>query len=144
MAVTLQAAKGRLQLATTPTERRQARDILAADGEFALRSPGASEPMPQELADLLDRILSAVASGTVLSISTLPEELTTTMAARQIGVSRPTLMRMIRDGEIPTRQVGTHHRLKTADVLAAKRARLESQRRAFDELRELEDQLGQP
>jgi excisionase family DNA binding protein len=85
----------------------------------------------------------SVAGGATVSIGALPEELTTTVAAKQLGVSRPTLMRMIQGGEIESRLAGTHHRVRTADVLAVKRARLERQRKAFDELRELEDQLDQ-
>jgi len=132
MTVTLGTEGGRLRLAATPTERRQAQQVLCDD----------SSALPDELAGLVKQVLSAVAAGTPVSLSTLPDELTTTMAARQLGVSRPTLMRMIRDGELTARLVGTHHRLATADVLAAKRQRLARQRQAFDELRELEEQLA--
>ncbi|MDR2566903.1 MAG: excisionase family DNA-binding protein [Bifidobacteriaceae bacterium] len=105
--------------------------------------PDGPQALPRELAKLLQAVLGAIASGKALAIHSLPEELTTTVAAEQLGVSRPTLMRMIRDGEIPARMEGSHHRLKTADVLEAKREGLARRRRAFEELRDLEDELDQ-
>jgi excisionase family DNA binding protein len=70
----------------------------------------------------------------------MPENLTTTAAASVLGVSRPTLMKMIKRHEIPAHKVGSHSRLRTEDVLAARTARRSKQRQAFDALRALEDQ----
>jgi excisionase family DNA binding protein len=69
----------------------------------------------------------------------VPEDVTTTTAAKLLGVSRPTLMKMIAGGDLPSHKVGTHARLKADQVLAFKRARLARQRKAFDELLDLED-----
>jgi len=97
--------------------------------------------LPRELARILAKVVEVMASGGTVTIGSLPDELTTTVAAEQLGISRPTLMKLIRNGEIPAHKVGSHHRVKLGDVLAFKRARLAAQRRAFDELRQLEDQL---
>jgi len=51
------------------------------------------------------------------------------------------LMKLIRSGEVPAHKVGTHHRLKAADVMAFKRERLARQRQALDDLRALEREL---
>ena len=98
---------------------------------------------PADLAAIISKVVEVMASGGTITIGSLPKELSTNVAAEQLCVSRPTLMKMIRAGEIPAHKVGSHHRLKAADVLTVKRARLERQRRAFDELRELEDELEQ-
>jgi excisionase family DNA binding protein len=97
--------------------------------------------LPPELAGILATVVEVMARGGTVTIGSLPEELTTTVAAEQLGISRPTLMKLIRADQIPAHTVGSHHRLKLNDVLAFKRARLAEQRRAFDELRELEDEL---
>lgn len=141
MALTLDAGADRLLLATTPAERAQALEIGTT--RLMLASPDGPAPIPAELAELLTRVVSSVASGATVTIGSTPEELTTSVAARQLGVTRPTLMRMIRTGQIPAHKVGTHHRLKTTDVLEAKRQRLARQRQAFEQLRDLEDQLDQ-
>jgi excisionase family DNA binding protein len=92
--------------------------------------------MPRELGILLQRVLEAVASGTPVTVSSIPKELTTSQAAALLGVSRPTVMKMIERGDIPSRKVGSHARLQAVDVLAARRARRERQRVAFERLRD--------
>jgi excisionase family DNA binding protein len=143
MALTLEAGADRLRLAATATERAQAGQTQAEAQRLLVDSPDGPRPLPPELSKLLWAALEAIASGKALAIHSLPPELTTTVAAEQLGVSRPTLMRMIRDGEIPAHREGSHHRLNTTDVLNAKRERLARQRQAFNELRDLEDQLDQ-
>ena len=80
-------------------------------------------------------------TDTRIAFGSLPEELTTTVAAKLLGVSQPTLMKMIDRGDIPAHKVMSEHRLKTSDVRAFQKARLERQRVAFDELRTLDDEL---
>lgn len=67
-----------------------------------------------------------------------PREVTTSTAAAMLGVSRPTLMKMVKDGLLPSRKVGTHTRLLSSDVLAAKKARRARERAAFAALLEVE------
>jgi excisionase family DNA binding protein len=134
-------------LLVEPKERRQATELFETlDGHperLAVESAKRPVGLPPELAQILATVIEVMARGGSVTIGSLPEELTTTVAAEQLGISRPTLMKMIQNGEIRAHQKGTHHRLKLGDVLAAKRARLERQRKAFDELRALEDELDQ-
>lgn len=132
-------------LTVTPRQEQLARDFVEKnpDPRFTAASGRAkAKEVPAELTALLRGVLEAVARGDGVSLRTLPNELSTTVAAELLGVSRPTLMRMIRDGEITAHKVGTHHRLKLADVQDFRRARLQRQRAAFEELRRLEDELG--
>ncbi len=136
----------RTTLIARPQERSQAHDILEQAGghveslvvQDVDRKPF---PVPRELAAVIAQVIEVMARGGTVVIGSLPEELTTTVAAEQLGISRPTLMKLIKDGEIDAHMVSTHHRLKSADVLAFKRGRLERQRAAFEELRALEDEL---
>ena len=59
-----------------------------------------------------------------------------------MGVSRPTLMKLVSAGELPSHKVGTHTRLWSRDVIAFDRRRREEALRALDELRDLEAELG--
>ena len=128
-------------------ERRQATELFAtlAGHPERLAVEGAERPvgLPPELARILATVVEVMARGGTVTIGSLPEELTTTVAAEQLGISRPTLMKMIQNGEIPSHRKGSHHRLQLADVLAFKRARIERQRKAFDELRALEEELDE-
>ncbi|NDL56287.1 excisionase family DNA-binding protein [Phytoactinopolyspora mesophila] len=125
-------------------QERLARELVAQtpDPRFTAIGEETTVEVPAELGILLREVLRRVAEGGSLTLKSLPSELTTTVAAGELGVSRPTLVRMIRDGEIAAHKVGSHHRLKLADVLEFRRARLERQRAAFEELRQLEDQHG--
>lgn len=137
---------GTRRLIADETELRQARSAVEQlssrqlDHWVASPSSGTSVSLPSELSGLLTSILKTVARGGTVTIGSMPEDVTTTTAAEQLGVSRPTLMKMIAKGEIPSHKVGTHTRLKSADVTGFKRARLERQRQAFAELLDLEDQ----
>ncbi len=119
------------QVARALPHEQQRFTVIAADGEPI--------ELPGELSAVLSRILHGMAQGHTITIGTMPEELTTTAAAKLVGVSRPTLMKMIKDGEVPAHKVGTHTRLRTSDVRRLQRERQQRRRRAFDELRALED-----
>ncbi|WP_198426106.1 MULTISPECIES: helix-turn-helix domain-containing protein [Microbacterium] len=126
--------------------RAQAADLLEgapdpARLEFALTAGGGSATaVTPELNSLLLQVLRGLARGRV-SVTTLPEEVTTTVAAELVGVSRPTLMKLVRSGELPSRQVGSHTRLATGDVLALRRRRAQARREALEALRDLDDEL---
>lgn len=106
----------------------------------------ASEVLGAELVAALKATLSIISQGGHAQVIAVPKDLTTTVAARRIGVSRPTLMKLIREGKMPAHQVGTHWRVRTADVdayraqlLAAKTA---EQKAAFEKLMKLDEELG--
>lgn len=142
----------RVTLTLSETEIRQARDLEALIephrddfGQLVFDDPDHGEQIrvPRELTGLIQHLVTEIANGRVVQISSMPEELTTTVAARQLEISRTTLLKLIAAGEMPSHKVGTHARIKTADVLAFKRARLARQRAAFAELTALADELGE-
>lgn len=126
------------------------RESLAAATWFAQRntrhevelSSDAEPRISGEFAETMSSLLRAIGSGRTVTIGALPDELTTTVAAQQIGVSRPTLMKWIRDGELPAHKVGSHTRVKTSDLIALRLARANAQRQALEELLALEDRLN--
>jgi excisionase family DNA binding protein len=136
----------RESLIATARERAQAAAFVDGLDQTVQDTPSVElsdgRSLPPELTDLLHRVLHAIASGRTVTIGTLPDELTTSVAAEMLGVSRPTLMKLIREGKVASHKVGTHTRINTTDVLNFHRVRLERQRRAFDDLRALEDELG--
>ena len=132
------------RLLTTEEDARQAEGVLQQIvGPQGVLSAGHHNremtPLPREIGVLLQQVLQAVARGLTVTVTAIPAEVTTVTAAAMVGVSRPTLMRMIRDGELPAHKVGTHTRLASADVTAFIEARRARQRAAFDELRSILD-----
>ncbi|MDN4483208.1 helix-turn-helix domain-containing protein [Demequina lignilytica] len=127
-------------------ERDEAQRLV----DFLERSvPGAGGVLPLSaapdltpgFAKFLARVLHEVAEGHRVTVGTLPPELTTTVAAEQLGISRPTLMALIRGGELPAHKVGSHTRVKTKDVLEMRKRRIRKQRAALESLLKFEDEL---
>lgn len=123
----------------------QAHEMMVSRGDtrrFFVEADGGLVEIPAELSAILRDVLASLARGGAVSVSTMPELLTTTQAADLLGESRPTLMKRIRSGELESTMVGTHHRVRAADALKL-RERLHAERRARAlEFLELEDAAG--
>ncbi|WP_278315027.1 helix-turn-helix domain-containing protein [Lolliginicoccus levis] len=149
MSTTVDRGAG-IHLSLTDDELAQARRFATASADHspaaleitARFSDGASIPLPPELAHIVGQVVAAMSRGGTITIGTIPEELTTTTAATMLGISRPTLMKLIERGELPAHKVGSHTRLSSKDVLARQEQQRQAQLRAFEELRDLEDTLG--
>ena len=61
-------------------------------------------------------------------------ELTTQQAADILGVSRPTLVKLLEDGTMSFRTVGVHRRIKAADLFSYLAEERKRQDTALDEL----------
>lgn len=98
----------------------------------------SAQALPRDLGILLQQVLEAVAAGATVTVMTTPDVITTSTAAAMLGISRPTLMKIIREGGIEAHKVGTHTRIRTDDAVEFKRARRERERAAFAALLEAE------
>lgn len=108
---------------------------------ITIRINGQDVVAPPELSQFITTLLENVACGGQTNVQTLPSELTTTSAAEMIGVSRPTLIKLVRADQLRSRKVGTHLRVRTEDVLKFREDRKIQRRIAFEALREAADDL---
>lgn len=91
---------------------------------------------------MLEMILSEMAQGHAVALSPVDREVTTQKAADLLNVSRPHLIKLLEAGRIPFRKIGSHRRIRVADVLEYK-ARMDAEaERAFAELVEQAQELG--
>ncbi len=90
--------------------------------------------LPENAVRLLVDILSNMAEGNAVTLIPVHAELTTKQAADVIGVSRPFLIRLLEEGVIPHRKVGTHRRILFEDVQAYRKRVTKERENALNQL----------
>ena len=87
--------------------------------------------LTEQLHAILKQVVQALSKGQSISILTRDQEISTQQAADILGLSRPTVVRLIDDGELTAHVPGTERRkLLLADVLAY-REELRARRNRF-------------
>ena len=94
--------------AATGTARRL--EIVLSDGEHMT--------LPDDVQRALALVAREMATGNSVAVVPVHHELTTHEAAAVLHVSRPYLIRMLDEGRLPSRKVGTHRRIRFDDVMA--------------------------
>lgn len=111
----------------TDAERATLARLLPESGKGAilLRSGQKEVRLPPGVSRAVRRLLDRLAAGEAVQLVSADAELTTREAAELLGISRTYLVRLVDEGRIPAHMVGSHRRLRAADVLAYRRDREE-------------------
>ena len=135
----------------TPADARGADQALRAldrdgDTKTVVRAAGAPESsaveLPAEARALLLRILGHMANGDAVTVVPVAAEVTAQQAAEILGVSRPFVIRLVDEGKLPCRLVGTHRRIPLADLLVFKQANRAERRAIAAQLTAEAQELG--
>ena len=98
--------------------------------------------LPPEVFEVLRDVVAAMAKGQAVTIAPVHQRLTTQEAADLLGISRPTLVKLLESGDIPFEQPGRHRRVRLADVLAYRAERSVHAREALDRMVAIADESG--
>ncbi len=98
------------------------------------RNGRESIPLPGELFRVLKVAAQSLAEGRAVSLASIETQMTTTEAATFLGMSRPTLIKLVDRGDIPCTKIGRHRRLRLGDLVDYCRTRAEVRRAALDEM----------
>jgi excisionase family DNA binding protein len=107
-----------------PEDLGRLRGVLAAltkgraQGAALVGPDGGRLDLPPEVFEIFRAAVEALSQGLAITIAPHQMVLSTSEAADILGVSRPTLVRLLEAGEIPFQQPGRHRRGRLADVLA--------------------------
>ncbi len=103
----------------------------------ALLGPdGETVPLPLEAFNVLVEVAHAMRAGKAITVAPVDQSLTTQEAANFLGISRPTLVKLLESGEIAFERpaAGRHRRVRLQDVVAYQDRRRVQRRAALDEL----------
>lgn len=102
--------------------------LLGPDGQMV--------PLPLEVFRVLEAVAAAMREGKAITIAPVDQILTTQEAADFLGISRPTLVKLLESGEIAFEQpgAGRHRRVRLQDLIAYQDRRRTTRRQALDDL----------
>jgi excisionase family DNA binding protein len=135
--VALAEASSRVLAQHLPTRPADVQLRLVADGQET-----ETITVPATVVTLFLRLLREIARGHAVTLLPLHTELTTQQAAEVLNVSRPFLVRLLEDGQIPYRKVGTHRRVQLRDILTYKEHTDADRRTVLAELTAEAQRLG--
>ena len=117
---------------------------LGADGPITIANAatGQGGALPPHVADLIRQVLASYAAGRVPTVTENLVEMSPNEAADFLNVSRMYVMKLIRDGALPTRMVGNHHRIPYADLAAYREQQTARSRAGLDQLYRTDQELG--
>jgi excisionase family DNA binding protein len=108
--------------------------LLGPDGEQV--------PLPEEVYRVMVEVVATMREGKVITLVPRTQRLTTQEAADFLGISRPTLVKLLEDGKIPYDQPGRHRRILFTDLLAYTERQRVDRRAALDQMTEDADEAG--
>lgn len=117
---------------------------LAGDQPVTITVAGGSDAIvvPKSVLDLLVRVLGSLSAGEGVTVVPAHSELTTQQAADLLNVSRPHFVKLLTEGEIEYRSVGTHRRVLAQSLLDYMKADDQRRREAAAELTSLTQEIG--
>ena len=142
-AVARQDSETYLPSADEAREVADVHDFLAAHGAagrgavaqryfLAGAAVGDQVEIPEEIHRVLLKVVDALTHGLAVTVAPQSTTLTTQQAADLLGVTRPTVIKILNEGGMPFDRVGTHRRLLLGDVLSYREQRRAAQYAALE------------
>ncbi|MEU8001105.1 helix-turn-helix domain-containing protein [Catellatospora sp. NPDC049111] len=114
--------------------RRFARRALRGRRLRLVVDDEAPVDMPQAVGEALAEVVAILGEGRPVLVVPQNTQLTTGEAAQLLGVSRPTVVKLMEDGVLPFSRPNSSRRIALHDVLAYKEQRSRQRREALDEM----------
>lgn len=102
---------------------------------------GEQFPLPEQVYRVLRQVIDSMRSGMAIMVAPQGMLLTTQEAAEFLGVSRPTLVKLLEDGAIPFERPNRHRRVRLQDLVDYQVERRRERRDALNRLTEEASEL---
>jgi excisionase family DNA binding protein len=99
-----------------------------------LGADGAQRVLPDEVYEILRDVVKLMAAGQAVTVAPHNTSLTTQEAADLLGISRPTLVRLLEEQEIPFQRPGRHRRVALMDLIGYQQRISSLRRKTLDEM----------
>lgn len=103
---------------------------------------GQVTPIPPKMYHLMVRFAHLLATNKVVLLTPMDKDLTTQEAALYLGISRPTLVKLLAEGEIPFTQPGKHRRIQFENIKAYRDTRLAKRKKVLGDLTQMSEEMG--
>ena len=114
-----------------------------AETELKVRlDDGTQLTLPRAATRLLHHLLTEMSLGNAVTLIPIHAELTTQEAADFLNVSRPYLVKLLESKRLPFHKVGTHRRVKFADLDGFRKSAEAKRKAAMEELAAQAQKLG--
>lgn len=115
---------------------QQIEEYLAAhSSQAALVDPeGIARPIPDEIFRALEQVTNALANGNGVTVAPYRMLMTTQQAADFLGISRPTFVKLLEQGEIAFELRGRHRKVALRDIVDYQDRFRRERRAALDDL----------
>lgn len=122
-------------------------ELLTRDADALHRALGKDGDeikvsLSRETAEMLARLVDARARGQEILVTRGLAEVTPTEAASFLGMSRPQVRKLMDEGKLDFRKVGTHHRIRVSSIRAFLDAERERRAPILAELAEFQNEAG--
>lgn len=103
---------------------------------------GEQVVIPESVLIMWRQVVHAMALGQTITIVPQQQEMTTQEAADFLNVSRPYLIKLLEQGEIPYIKVGSHRRVNLSDLTKYKQERDKKRREGMKQLSQFLQEEG--
>jgi excisionase family DNA binding protein len=132
-----------IEPAAPPDGRERFGCAFSPDRHKLVAADGTEIPLSDMAFAVVQQILPALeARRQTITIAPSVAELSPNQAADLLNVSRPYLMKLLKQGDIPFIKIGAHHRIRTDDLQRYKVKRDAERRQTLNALTSLMEEEG--
>ncbi|SCX04065.1 hypothetical protein [Candidatus Aquiluna sp. UB-MaderosW2red] len=132
----------RLKLSSNPNLKLTPALRISSSSNLGITLDGEVLDLGEAFNSALLKIAQEVIAGNEITVTSETALLTSQQAAEFIGVSRPTLIKLLEEFQTPIKSTGSHRRIRFSDLLVLEDQLRDKREVAFKQLIEISEKAG--